>query len=124
MRVIMFQHRFADLVESRQKRQTIRALGKPHHPAPFAGQELSLRKWADKPYRSPQVRLGPNETCVSVHPVFIGIIRDRFEVRVDHEPVEDLDTFAKADGFTDAADFQQWFRNTHGLPFVGRLIKW
>lgn len=120
----MFQERFASLVESGQKRQTVRSLGKPNHRPPRAGEELSLRTWSGKPYRSKQRILLSPVTCAAVRPIFIGICHDAFDVRVDHESVPDLDAFARADGFADAADMRQWFTATHGLPFVGRLIQW
>lgn len=28
------------------------------------------------------------------------------------------------DGFADFADMTKWFRETHGLPFIGQLIEW
>jgi hypothetical protein len=34
------------------------------------------------------------------------------------------DVFAQADGFTDWEEMVGWFRDTHGLPFVGHLIMW
>ena len=120
----MFQERFAPLVESGQKRQTVRRLGKPHHRPPRAGEELSLRTWSGKPYRSKQRILRSPVTCAAVHPIFIGICHGAFDVRIDHESVPDLDAFARADGFTCALEMREWFESTHGLPFGGRLITW
>ena len=31
---------------------------------------------------------------------------------------------AQADGFDDLEDMQNWFKQTHDLPFKGKLIKW
>jgi hypothetical protein len=51
MKVLMFQPRFAPLVEAGTKTQTIR----PVRRRPIVvGDELSLRAWTGLPYRSPQ----------------------------------------------------------------------
>lgn len=34
------------------------------------------------------------------------------------------DRFARADGFKDAIELCEWFRETHGLPFTGYLVEW
>lgn len=111
MRVILFQDRFAKLVLAGTKRQTIRkaARCKP-------GDELSLRRWTGKPYRSNQeiIRV---ETCKSVEPV---IIREGMSV----EELIALDRVATADGFGDALAMLAWFEKTHGLPFEGEIVKW
>jgi hypothetical protein len=39
------------------------------------------------------------------------------------EPMH-LDLFAMADGFTGWEQMREWFRDTHGLPFSGVLIRW
>jgi uncharacterized protein YqfB (UPF0267 family) len=58
-RTIMFQPRFARLVESGAKTQTIRVKSKAKHPRPLPkpGDFLSLREWEGKPYRSKQRKL-------------------------------------------------------------------
>lgn len=120
----MFQSRFAAAVERREKRQTIRPLGKPHYRPPHAGDELSLRTWSGKAYRSPQRKLREPVTCTAVRPVFIGLYRDRLNIRINDQVVPDADAFARADGFTCVLEMREWFEATHGLPFVGRLIEW
>ena len=35
-----------------------------------------------------------------------------------------IDEFAQADGFRDAAEMCEWFDAVHGLPFSGWLIRW
>jgi len=37
---------------------------------------------------------------------------------------DECDAFARADGFKDEEDMQEWFQSTHGLPFKGDLVKW
>lgn len=106
MRVILFQDRFAELVRAGTKRQTIRekARCKP-------GSQLSLRRWTGKPYRSKQEHLR-EAMCLCVQGVFI-----------DESTIPD-DDFAKADGFKNWAELLGWFRETHGLPFKGEVVRW
>ena len=122
MRVIMFQPRFQAAVAAGTKNQTIRpkARCKP-------GDELSLRKWKDKPYRSLQLPLRDTVRCSAVQAVriFPDIwVGGGFHILLDEQPVADLDAFAKADGFKNEDDMRDWFESTHELPFEGELIKW
>ena len=108
MRVILFQDKFAKMVQSGAKKQTIRltARCKP-------GDELSLRKWSGKPYRSKQETL-LNSVCTRVQ-----------DVRIYEGPATATsEMLARADGFASHAEMQTWFKNTHGLPFVGQQIEW
>ena len=116
MRVIMFQPQFAEKVRSGLKRQTIR---KKANCVP--GDDLSLRKWKDKPYRSKQEVLR-EETCRCVMDVEITDTC----VKLDGQPLtpEAEIGFAVADGFMSPSDMRDWFRQTHGLPFGGQLIRW
>lgn len=107
MAVIMFQPQFHKAVESGEKRQTIR----PPRKRPIkAGQELSLRAWTGKPYRSAQREI-KKAVCQSIEPI-----------RID-ETFSDDDE-ARRDGFSDAEEMREWFRSTHGLPFSGDRIRW
>jgi hypothetical protein len=38
--------------------------------------------------------------------------------------LEEITQLATADGFTDPVRFIEFFRETHGLPFHGQLVKW
>ena len=115
MRVILFQDRFAAMVKTGLKHQTIRksARCKP-------GDILSLRRWSGKPYRSRQELLR-TETCTAVKPILItntGIYVDgRWCESFPHD-------MARADGFVDFGEMVLWFGVTHGLPFCGELIDW
>lgn len=122
MRVLMFQPRFQTAVVEGRKKHTIRpkARCKP-------GDELSLRKWKDKPYRSLQLPLLPTVICTAVKDVriFPDIwVGGGFHIMVNRAPVVDLDAFAREDGFKDADDLRAWFEQTHDLPFEGELIEW
>jgi len=110
----MFQPRFQAAVAEGRKKHTIRpkARCKP-------GDELSLRKWKAKPYRSSQLPLLPTVICRAVKPVRIYADQSGgFHILLDGEFVDAQDTFAKADGFTDANDMRAWFEATH------ELIEW
>lgn len=118
MTVIMFQHRFAPLVVAGTKSQTIR----PERRRPIRrGDELSLRRWADKAYRSPQVELR-RTVCVSVEPVIVAMLT----VSVGGRLLTDAEreAFARADGFDSGMEMGEWFENEHGLPFSGVVIRW
>ncbi len=113
-----FKPQFAPLVESGRKCQTVRPVPKR---MPKAGDTLDAREWTGRPYGSKQRKLG------------VFTITEVLSVRID---AEDLaiggrkvgwmrrNAFASADGFSSFAEMAAWFSQTHGLPFVGILIKW
>jgi len=114
----MFQKRFVEPIKAGTKRQTIR----PKRKRPIKeGEELSLRYWEDKAYRSPQIEffqaksLGTLAIEVFTSNVFIGATKD---------PVVDLDAFARADGFENWHYMREFFGNFYGWPFYGCLILW
>lgn len=121
--VLLFAPRFAPLVESGAKRQTIRGPRKrPVRP----GDVLSLRAWEGVPYRSPQ-RLLRTAACESVAPVLIG---GRFNFGLEIEVagvrlgLQARYRFAKADGFLDVHDMRLWYEDNRAIPFEGVLIRW
>lgn len=128
----MFQPQFAPLVESGQKRQTVRPVPKR---LPRAGQEISLRQWTGKPYRSPQRELR-RSMLDDIQPITIhddgitftneGAIYGTCKVTFRKMDSSDrlLNDFAKADGFSGWQEMRDWFARTHGLPFTGVLLKW
>lgn len=129
-RVFLFQPRFAALVQARRKYQTIRAT--PKRGVEWkAGDYADLRKWADRPYRSEQVRLYVG-TITAVQPIWIqadgslwlgGEMREgrRVALRLDQVAAEAM---AKLDGFRGPSEMIEWFRATHGLPFEGVMTRW
>lgn len=118
-----FQKQFAAAVESGEKRQTIRATRK----RPFrAGDTLHLFTGM----RTKGCRKLGEVRCTSVEHVQIdgiegydGVWRDA-EIRVANRPVDSLDAFAADDGFESGLSMFRWFRDTHGIPFEGQLIRW
>lgn len=121
---IMFQHRFAEKVASGQKRQTIRPPRKDGKPVCRVGQMLSLRQWEGVAYRSKQVKLIEDTPCVATGKVYLStigcvIIGDGMSLMGD-----ELEQFARADGFESHAEMFKYFEESHGLPFEGVLIQW
>jgi len=109
-----FQTQFAPDVEAGRKRQTIRSDGKRRHAQP--GEMVQLYTGM----RTKACRQLGTGVCTA---------SDGCEIREDAVLVgdiapRDLDGFARADGFRDFDHMKQWFRDTHGLPFTGRLIAW
>lgn len=116
MRVILFQKRFAPLVASGQKTQTIRktAWCRP-------GDMLSLRKWIGKPYRSKQ-RVLMDAKCTQIQRIVItydAMFLDGYGC-----PIVLKNAIAKLDGFSSWSEMREWFDTNHGLPFDGYLITW
>jgi len=124
--VRMFQDRFAMLVRSRQKRQTIRRTPKR---MPRPGDLLRARRWTGKPYRSKQETLiEATITRVEWIEIFrqsarIGQGQTRRQLSIGRDGTE-MDAFAQADGFEDWEDLCGWFCDNHHLPFYGIVIYW
>lgn len=124
MKVIMFQPRFAALVMSGAKRQTIRP--RRRHQIQV-GDTLSLREWIGKPYRSKQREIR-TAVCSNVSEIRItepigltqGLAIGHWIIAIGIA----RDQFARADGFESFSEMLEWFSKTHGLPFTGVLIEW
>lgn len=129
--VRLFKPRFARLVESGEKTQTIRPLPKR---IPRRGDTLSLREWTGKPYRSKQrvlleTRLEEIKVCIiDNHGIMMqprsGCLPDKHGAPHLSLGGEQADRFARTDGFTDWNEMRDWFRAEHGLPFVGVVLYW
>jgi len=120
MAVLLFEKRFWEPIFSGEKVHTIRRTRKrPIGP----GDELSLRGWTGKPYRSKQFVLC-EETCLDVRRIWIdqqGIVIDGLD-RLS-EP-EELDAFARSDGFTGWEEMRLYRDFFYDLPFSGDFIQW
>lgn len=115
----MFQPRFAELVESGQKTQTVRPWPKR---MPKSGDRISCRAWTGKPYRSKQRVL-----CEAIISAVNVVEIDHRSLIIDSQPVEKVRgrlQFALRDGFACYAELCDWFESTHGLPFHGIVIRW
>lgn len=123
-----FQKQFAPLVESGQKRQTIRAIGKRRHARP--GESLQL--YTGQRTKACRKLISPDPECVSVQAVYMFKIIERrrdshaYQLYLDGELVfwDEVQTIASADGFENSTEFFNFFEDAHGMPFRGFLIKW
>jgi hypothetical protein len=115
MPLFNFQKQFAADVESRKKRQTIRAKRKNR---PKVGQTAYLYTGART---KACTKLG-EATIKAVYSIRISRIGIRAEGFCDAiKPVEEM---ARDDGFENFEAMLDWFYKTHGLPFEGDLIQW
>lgn len=117
--VRMFKPRFADLVETGRKLQTVRPEPKR---MPKPGDTISLRCWSGLPYRSKQRVLREGEIREVHHTLIDEDGVNLYERDAAWAP--DRDAFARADGFADWPDMRRWFEETHGLPFRGIVLYW
>ncbi len=123
MPLLGFQKQFAPLVESGEKRQTIRAFRKAGRD-PKVGETLYLYTGL----RTKACRKLGEATCIEVRTFNLecshALLLDGR--RLDYAGKEVL---AWADGFrvrhlAPYGEMVQWFEKTHGLPFEGLLIRW
>lgn len=118
-----FAERFAPLVESGEKRHTIRKTDKGVNPGGTA------YLYTETEY----MKLGEGR-IVSVRPIevrrhaggepHVAIFRDDATMTSDYLAGEQLDVFAKADGFADGEEMVAWFEQKDGLPFYGFIHEW
>jgi hypothetical protein len=116
MVAINFQARFAPLVASGEKRQTIRrnARCKPGDRLQlYTGQRTAdCRKLVD-----------PDPVCIRVG--YIGINPNGISLHDSSLYPRDLDDFARADGFGNFSQMVDWFVEVYGDPFfTGYVITW
>jgi hypothetical protein len=119
MPLLGFQKRFAPLVKTGEKRQTIRAYRKDGRD-PKLGDTLYLYAGL----RTQQCRKLGEAVVREVLPFgidapFINVDRKLYETSAPR-----IRRIAKADGFYSVTEMIAWFEKTHGLPFVGQLIRW
>jgi len=112
-----FKVQFADDVESGRKTQTIRARRKDGH-KPSPGENLQLYYGM----RTKQCRKLRDAICEYTQEVSMTEAGMKLD-GVTLAPNRILE-IAKADGFESVEAFRNFFRDTHGFPFRGDLIKW
>lgn len=118
MPVLNFQDRFVGAVERGEKRQSIRATWRDGR-FPFSpGSLLHLYTGL----RTPAARKIATARIVSVDPVHIS--DHGVEIGADRERPNDLNAFARSDGFYSWEVMREWWMVTHGLPFDGWLLQW
>ncbi len=125
--VRMFKPKFAALVESGAKTQTVRPTPKR---MPRAGDTISLREWEGKPYRSKQ-RVLREAVITRVAALYLHYSEIDgmcwWEIEIGNRRLDSLEAidFAAADGFSGGVqEMARWFQETHGLPFKGIVIYW
>lgn len=125
MTTLMFHKRFIEPIQAGTKKQTIR----PPRKRPIkVGDELALRYWVGKGYRSPQATI-LYASCTAVFSISINaecyVLGDESAIVGSCSDPAKLDEFARADGFESWADMMAWYRSDgYGLPFEGVLIQW
>jgi len=113
-----FEERFRPLVEAGEKRQTIRKIRKDGA-LPVPGDRVHCYDVL----RQKGARRIADGTVVSVDLVSRGA--DMFRRGGVVPPVADLEAFAKADGFSSAAEMNAWFTRRYGdEPWVGYCVRW
>lgn len=125
--VRMFKPRFAGLVAAGVKEQTVRPVPKR---MPKAGDEISLRMWTGKPYRSKQ-RVLAEALITKVETFELWVENPRvprwnwkFIVGGKELDQDEWARFSRADGFDFTTDLIDWFAENHELPFTGIVIHW
>lgn len=118
------KRRTAPLVESGQKRHTIRQTAK--------GAARGATAYLCTGQRTAHCRKLGEGTITDVLPIEIGrhacsepyaSITERDGKRT-HLAHEHLDSLAKADGFANGEEMAEWFAAQYGLPFAGYLHQW
>lgn len=118
MPALNFKKQFAPAVESWEKLQTIRARRKDGRD-PLPGQPLYLYTGM----RTKVCRKLGKTICKKTQPI---TIEENLDIIVGTHCLsvgEEIE-LAEKDGFIDRVEFYQFFRDTHGLPFYGLIIKW
>jgi len=119
-----FIERFAPLVESGEKRQTIRQTDKGAKPGDTA--------YLYTGQRTKQCRKLGEGTITGVREIeimksYYGEIWALIAMPNGHSVAikkHGLNTLAKADGFANGEEMVAWFEQRYGLPFYGFLHEW
>jgi len=120
MPLLGFKKQFAPLVESRKKRQTIRAKRRDGK-----NPRVDDRLYLYTGLRTKSCRKLGEETCVSVQEITIDYLG--INVSGLWLTASERDALAQADGFTSFQDMKKFFEKEHGglkEGFSGLLIKW
>lgn len=114
MPALNFKKQFADKVERGEKRQTIRKGNRVK-----TGDKLFLYTGQ----RTKECRKLGEAVCKEVYDI---VIANEDEIYFDDCILIGIEKeqLAKDDGFDCTADMIDWFKDTHGLPFVGQVIRW
>ena len=127
---ILFRPRFEAPIRAGTKQQTIRENIRRKI---IPGDKLHLRVWSGKPFDSPQLRLG-TVFCTTVERVVIDVAptEKRAQILLPRgiwpcpSPLNRRQTlaFVRADGFSDVADFCDYYADRKTLHVNAYLIRW
>lgn len=117
MPALNFKKQFVPLIESGEKHQTIRVLRKDGR-KPKVGEALYLYTGM----RTKNCQKLKEVICKSVTRIVIS----RGYLRLNEVFLHSFEKLqiAFADGFETYQEFQNFFEETHGLPFHGIIISW
>ena len=119
-----FQPRFVEAVASGAQTQTIRKHRRPPARRARVGESIAL--WTGM--RTREARLIGHAPCAGLYPISIRFgLGSVAHVRIGAKQLmgEQLDDFARQDGFASAYEMSNWFLQTHGnLNFDGVLVMW
>ena len=117
MRVIMVKDRFVDAIKDGVKTTTIRKNARC-----LVGDEISIRVWAGKPYRSKHREIYKTR-CADIKPVLVQETSLFIGTKTFKTPAA-LAVIARKEGFSDWNEMVSFFKDIHGLPFAGAMISW
>lgn len=117
MPALNFQKRFVRLVESGEKRQTIRAYRRDGRD-PKPGDTLYLFTGM----RTKRCRRLREVECVARFRIFI----DHHDLQIDNRRcgASEADDIAKMDGFENWPELVAAIEKMHGVPFDGLMFRW
>jgi hypothetical protein len=119
---LSFHARFASLVESGQKTQSIRAPRK--RPIVVNDRVYLYTGMRTKACRKLGEGLVESVSSIQIKSRGAGDPFPLVWIRSLKLGDWQLDDFARADGFADAREMRAWFEESSGLPFTGSLIRW
>lgn len=119
MPALSFKSQFVGEVQTGRKTQTVRA---PRKHLIKVGDRLILATGM----RTKQYRQIGEGTCTEVLAIIIECPCTTPSISIDGRELSDdeIEQFAKADGFESSQRLAAWFDQQHGLPFAGTVIKW
>ena len=116
MVALNFSPQFAPLVEGRTKRQTIRRKARVK-----VGDRLQL--YTGQRTKACRKLVDPDPVCVVE--MYVGLTARGVTLGDKSKFPEDIDDFARADGFENYAAMWKWFSERYETDsFTGRVIKW
>lgn len=113
-----FKARFAPLVASGKKTQTIRAPRSKKSPHAHPGDVLQL--YTGMRTKGARKLVLPDPVCILSKSIAIY----PNSLFIPGMPQPDLHEFAKADGFENFGELVEFIDDLYGLPFMGRLVAW